>query len=87
MRKKKSKQKIETKKIETFFIKKIKKLKSYELNLLENVKIHLVFNISLLKLIDQNTLIQEIFHYNKQKKVKFKVKIILRRKNQKYFVK
>ena len=44
-------------KVETFFIKKIKRFKSYELNLLKNAKIHSMFNIFLLKLIDFNTLI------------------------------
>ena len=52
-------------KIEAFFVKKIKKLKNYELNLFKNVKIHSMFNISLLKLIDLNTFIQETFHYEK----------------------
>ena len=51
-------------KIEIFFIKKIKKFKIYELNLSKNVKIHLIFNIFLLKLIEFNTFIQKIFRYN-----------------------
>ena len=55
-------------KVEAFFIKKVKRLKSYELNLLKNAKVHSIFDIFLLKLIDFNTLIQETFHYEKQKK-------------------
>ena len=55
-------------KIEAFFIKKVKELKSYELNLFKNGKIYLIFDISLLKLIDFNTFIQKTFHYEKQKK-------------------
>ena len=73
-------------KVEAFFIKKIKIFKSYKLNLSKNVKIHLIFNIFLLKLIDSNTFIQKIFRYNTWKK-KFKVKIILKQENQKYLVK
>ena len=52
-------------KVKIFLVKKIKKFKNYKLNLSKNVKIHLVFNISLLKLIDLNIFIQEIFHYEK----------------------
>ena len=55
-------------KVEAFFIKKIKKLKNYKLNLLKNAKIHLIFDIFLLKLIDLNKFIRETFHYEKQKK-------------------
>ena len=55
-------------KIEAFFIKKVKKLKNYELNLFKDAKIHSIFNIFLLKLIDFNTFIQKTFHYEKQKK-------------------
>ena len=58
-------------KVEAFFIKKVKKLKSYELNLFQDVKIHSIFDISSLKLIDLNTFIQKTFHYDKQEKKKF----------------
>ena len=50
-------------KINAFFVKKIKKSKTYELNLSKNVKKYKIFNISLLKLIDLNAFTQEIFHY------------------------
>ena len=79
--KKKSKnKKLNFVKIEAFFIKRIKRFKSYELNLFKNAKIYLIFNISLLKLIDLNTLIQETFHYEKQKKKKFEIEKILKKK-------
>ena len=72
-RKKKSK-KLNSIKIEAFFIKEIKEFKSYKLNLSKNVKVHSIFNISLLKLIDFSTLIQETFHYITQKKTILKRK-------------
>ena len=42
---------------ESFFIKIVKRLINYELNLFKNVKVFLVFHISLLKLIDSSTYI------------------------------
>ena len=75
---KKKNKKLNSIKVEAFFIKKIKKFKNYELNLSKNAKIHSIFNISLLKLIDSNTFIQETFCYNTQKKNEFKIKIILK---------
>ncbi len=50
-------------KVKSFFVKKIKKLINYELDLLKNVKIFLIFYILLLKLIDLSTSIQETFYY------------------------
>ena len=63
LKRKNKNKKLKSIKIEVFLIKKIKKLKNYELNLFKNVKIYLIFNISLLKSIDSNTSIQEIFQY------------------------
>ena len=74
LKKKNKNKKLNLIKVETFCIKKIKKSKIYELNLLKNVKIHLIFNIFLLKLIDFNIFIQKIFHYKKQKKKNLKSK-------------
>ena len=74
-------------KIETFYIKRIKGRKTYKLNLFKNVKIHSIFNIFLLKLIDLNILIQEIFHYEKQKKKKFEIEKILKQKKNQYLIK
>ncbi len=74
-------------KIESFFIKEVKKLVNYELDLLKNVKVFLVFHISLLKSVDPSTPIQETFHYHSQKKNRFEIKRILEKKNQRYLVK
>jgi len=68
-------------KIESFFIKAIKESINYELDLFKNVKIFLVFYISLLKSVDFNTSIQKTFHYKSQKKNQFKVKKILKKKD------
>ena len=65
----------------------MKKSKNHKLNLFKNVKIHSIFNISLLKLVDLNTFIQEIFHYTCQKEQEFEIKQILKRRSQNYFVK
>ena len=67
---KKSK-KFENIKIGLCFIKTKKKSISYKL------KIHLVFYILLLKLIDLKILIQNTFYFQTQKEDKFKVKAIL----------
>jgi len=77
---KKSK-KLDHVKIELFFIKEVKKLVSYELDLSKNAKVFLVFYISLLKLVDLSTFIQEIFHYYSQKKNRFEIERILEKKN------
>jgi len=74
-------------KIESFFIKKVKKSVNYELDLFKNVKVFLVFYISLLKSVDFSTSIQKTFHYYSQKKNRFKIKKILKKKNQQYLVK
>ena len=65
LKKKNKNKKLNLIKIKIFYIKKVKEQKTYELNLFKNVKIHLIFNISLLKLIDLNIFIREIFHYKK----------------------
>ena len=84
--KKKSK-KLDHVKVESFFIKTIKESINYELDLPKNAKVFLVFHISLLKLIDLNTPIQETFHYKSQEKNRFEVKRVLKKKSQQYFVK
>jgi len=83
---KKSK-KLDHVKIELFFIKAVKKSVNYELDLPKNVKVFLVFYISLLKSADLSTSIQETFHYHSQKKNRFEIKRILEKKNQRYLVK
>jgi len=84
--KKKSK-KLDRVKIESFFIKKVKKSVNYELDLLKNAKVFLVFHISLLKSADFSTSIQKTFHYYPQKKNRFEVEKILKKKDQQYLVK
>jgi len=60
--KKKSK-KLNYVKIELFFIKVVKESINYELDLLKNAKVFLIFYISLLESVDSNTFIQKTFHY------------------------
>jgi len=83
---KKSK-KLDHVKVESFFIKEVKRLVNYELDLLKNAKVFLVFYISLLKSADLSTFIQKTFHYKSQKKNRFEVKEILKKKGQQYLVK
>jgi hypothetical protein len=74
-------------KVESFFIKEVKELVNYELDLLKNVRVFLMFHISLLKSVDPSTPIQETFHYKSQKKNRFEVKEILKKNDQQYLVK
>ena len=55
LRKKNKNKKLNSMKIETFLIKRVKELRNDKLNLLRDAKIHSMFNIFLLKLIDSNT--------------------------------
>ena len=61
-------------KIDSFFVKQQKKSVNYELNLFLNIKIHSIFHVSLLKSADQNTSIQNTFHFQYEKKMKTKLK-------------
>jgi len=83
---KKSK-KLDHVKIESFFIKAVKRSINYELDLPKNAKVFLVFHISLLESADLSTSIQKTFHYKSQKKNRFEVKEILKKKGQQYLVK
>jgi hypothetical protein len=74
-------------KIESFFIKEVKELVNYELDLPKNAKVFLVFHISLLESVDLNTSIQKTFHYYSQKENRFEIEKILEKKDQQYFVK
>jgi len=74
-------------KIESFFIKEVKESVNYELDLLKDAKVFLVFHISLLESVDPSTSIQETFHYHPQKKNRFEVEKILEKKGQRYLVK
>ncbi len=51
----KSSKKLNYVKIESFYVKKIKKSINYKFNLLKNVKVFLIFYILLLELVDLNT--------------------------------
>jgi len=70
-----------------FFVKKTKRLVNYELDLLKNVKVFLVFYILLLKLANSITSLQNTFYFYSQKEKQFKIEKILQQKNQKYFIK
>ena len=83
---KKLNKKLNYTKIGSFFIKAIKKSVSYELNLFKNTRIHSIFHINLLESADSNTPIQKKFHFENSKK-EYAMKEILKRKDQKYFVK
>jgi murein L,D-transpeptidase YcbB/YkuD len=83
---KKSK-KLDHVKVEPFFIKAVKGPINYELDLLKDAKVFLVFHISLLEPVDPSTSIQKTFHYKSQEKNRFEVKEILKKKDQQYFVK
>ena len=72
LKKKNKSKKLKLIKVEAFLIKRVKELKSYELNLFKDVKIYLMFNVSLLKLVNLNTFIQETFRYIAQKKTNSK---------------
>jgi hypothetical protein len=67
-------------KVESFSIKEVKKSVNYELDLLKNARVFLVFHVSLLKSVDSNTSIQKTFHYKSQEKNRFKVEKILKKK-------
>ena len=55
-------------KIESFFIKAVKRLVNYELSLLKNTRIHSIFHINVLKSADLNTSIQKDFHFENSEK-------------------
>ena len=74
-------------KIDSFFIKKQKKSVNYELNLFSNIKIHLIFHVSLLKLTDSKTFIQNTFYFQYEKKMKKKIETIFTQNDQRYFIK
>ncbi len=61
-------------KVKLFFVKKTKRLINYELNLLKNVKIFLIFYILLLKLANLITFIQDTFIFIRKKKINSKLK-------------
>jgi hypothetical protein len=68
-------------KIESFFIKEVKESVNYELDLLRDARVFLVFYISLLESVDPSTFIQKTFHYHSQEKNRFEIERILERKS------
>jgi len=87
LRIRKKSKKLDHVKVESFFIKVVKRSINYELDLPKNVRVFSVFYISLLKSVDPSTPIQKTFHYKSQKKNRFKVERILKKKDQQYLVK
>jgi len=83
----KKSRKLDHVKVESFFIKEVKRSVNYELDLLKNARVFLVFHISLLESVDFSTSIQETFHYHPQKENRFEIEKILERKGQRYLVK
>jgi hypothetical protein len=74
-------------KVESFLVKKAKKSVNYELDLLKDAKVFLIFHISLLKSVDLSTSIQNTFHYKSQKKIEFVIEKILEQRDQQYLIK
>jgi hypothetical protein len=74
-------------KVESFLVKKIKKSVNYELDLLKDAKVFLVFHISLLKSADSITPLQDTFYFYSQEEKQYEVERILQQKDQKYFIK
>ena len=79
--------KLDSVKVESFFIKVVKGPVNYELNLPKDVRVYPVFHIFLLEPADSSTPIQERFHYELQEEDEFVVEEILEKKGQKYLVK
>ena len=65
-------------KIDSFFIKQQKESINYKLILFSNIKIHSIFHLSLLKLADSKTFIQNIFHFQYEEKDKYKIEKMLK---------
>ena len=74
-------------KVESFFIKVVKKRINYELNFFVDARIFFVFHVFILKSTYSKILIQITFRYQSQKDDKFEMKKILKKKSQKYLVK
>ena len=83
----KTSKKLNNVKIGSFFIKKVKESKTFELELSKNAKIFSIFDIFLLKSADFSTPIQKTFHFESNKKELYTVKEILKKKDQRYLIK
>ena len=77
LRSKRLSKKLDYIKVRPFLIKEVKGIINYKLNLPTNTKIHPVFYILLLKLVDPNILIQNAFYFEVEEETEYKVKKIL----------
>ena len=74
-------------KVESFFIKVVKGRVNYELNLLVDAKVFLVFHIFVLESTHSKTSIQTTFRYKSQEDQEYEVEQILQQRGQQYFIK
>ena len=84
---KKLNKKLDHVEIDSFFIKKIKEFKTYELSLLKRFKIFSIFDILLLKSVDLSTFIQKMFHLKSDEEEIYIIKRILTKRDQQSFIK
>ena len=84
---KKTSKKLNNIKIESFYVKKVKKSKTYELKLSKDIRIFLIFNIFLLESVDPKTFIQKMFHFEKEEEEIYTMKKILKKRDQNYLIK
>ena len=84
---KKASKKLNNIKVGSFYVKKVRESKMYELKLSKNIKIFSIFDIFLLKSVDPKTFIQKTFHFKKEKEGIYTMKRILERRGQNYFIK
>ena len=84
---KKASKKLNNVKIESFYVKKVRESKTYELKLSKNIKIFSIFDIFLLESTDPKTLIQETFHFKEEEKEIYTMERILKKKDQNYLIK
>ena len=84
---KKASKKLDNVKIESFYVKEVRELKTYELKLSKNIRIFLIFDIFLLESADPKTLIQKTFHFEEEEKEIYTVERILKRRDQNYLIK
>ena len=73
--------------VRSFLVDKIKRFNNYQLQLSADIKIHLIFHISLLKSADLLTLLQITFHYQIKKDDIYETEKILKFDNQNYLIK
>ena len=69
-------------KVRLFSVKERTRPVNIRLQLLRDTQIHPNFHISMIKLADPETLLQEIFHYQPEEEQEFKVEQILKKKSQ-----